>query len=59
MDARRRGTVWRGSDILGKLHHFIKDTKGHTNFPELYTSADILAADIQKVHKEEEKDTYI
>jgi hypothetical protein len=55
----KKGMLWNRSDFLGNSHNSYKRYSGHTNFPELYTSANILAADIRKAYMQEEKDTYI
>lgn len=56
---RKKGDGLERKRLFVKLAQLHKGYSGHTNFLELYMSADILATDIQKVYTEEEKDTYI
>jgi len=56
---RKKGDSLVRKWLFRKVDQLHKGYSGHTNFLELYMSADSLAADIQKVYTEEEKDTYI
>lgn len=55
----KKGDVLERKTRFGILAQLHKGYSHHTNFLELYMSANISAADIQNIYTEEEKDTCI